>query len=46
VATLLGACPQAAFAENLYVQATATDGYSQLWYLDRSDTKAFALTTS
>lgn len=45
VATLLGTCPQAAFAENLYVQATATDGYSQLWYLDRSDTKAFALIT-
>jgi hypothetical protein len=46
VATLLGACPQAAFAENLYVEATATDGYSQLWYLNRGDTKAFALTTS
>jgi hypothetical protein len=46
VATLLGSCPQAAFAENLYVEATATDGYSQLWYLNRSDTKAFALTTA
>lgn len=46
VATLLGPCPQAAFAENLHVAATATDGYSQLWYLNRSDTKAFALTTS
>ena len=46
VTTLLGACPQAAFAENLYVEATATDGYSQLWYLNRGDTKAFALTTS
>lgn len=46
VATLLGACPQAAFAEHLYVEATATDGYSPLWYLNRGDTKAFALTTS
>lgn len=46
VATLLGDCPQAAFAENLHVEAMATDGYGPLWYLNRSDTKAFALTTS
>jgi hypothetical protein len=46
VSTLLGSCPQAAFAENLYVAAMATDGYSQLWYLNRSDTKAFALTAA
>jgi hypothetical protein len=37
------ACIRAAFAESLYVAATATDGWSRLSYLDASDLKAFAL---
>jgi hypothetical protein len=37
-------CQKAAFAENLYVWAMATDGWSTLWYLNASGTpKAFAL---
>ena len=38
-------CDRAAFAETLYVRATATDGWSRLSHLDRSDTAAFALDT-
>jgi hypothetical protein len=37
-------CPQAAFAETLYVYATPTDGYQRAWWLDAEATpKAFAL---
>jgi hypothetical protein len=36
-------CDRAAFAETLYVDAMATDGWSTLDYLDRSDAAAFAL---
>jgi hypothetical protein len=44
VATLLGGCPKAAFAETLHVDALATDGWSTLDYLDADATpKAFAL---
>jgi hypothetical protein len=43
VATMLGACPQAAFAENLYVNATHTDGVNELNNLDASDTAAIAI---
>ena len=44
VAWLLGACDKAAFAENLYVSALATDGWSALTYLDASAVPvAFAL---
>lgn len=44
VATLLGACTKAAFAENLHVDALATDGWSTLQYLDDDGTPvAFAL---
>lgn len=42
-AALLGGCPAAAFALNLYTWATATDGYSRQSQYDRSDTFAFAL---
>ncbi len=42
---LLGACPQAAFAEEIYVNARATDGYSELSLYDARDLGAFALTT-
>lgn len=38
VADLLGPCVKAAFAETLYVAATATDGWSILTYLDASGT--------
>jgi hypothetical protein len=40
---MLGACPQAAFAENLYVNATHTDGVNELNNLDASDTAAIAI---
>jgi hypothetical protein len=43
VADLLGACTQAAFAENLYVAALATDGSNRLNDYDDSYTAAFAL---
>lgn len=43
VKTLLGNCVQAAFAENLNVYATATDGWGRLGY-DNGDSMAFALT--
>lgn len=44
VGTLLDHCSKAAFAENLYVDAMATDGWSRLWYLDADATPvAFAL---
>lgn len=42
---LLGGCPQAAFAVNLYCAARATDGYSRQEQYDSSATIAFALTT-
>jgi hypothetical protein len=51
VSSLLGTCPQAAFAESLSVASLATDGTSALWesgdlpyYAD--ETNAFALTPS
>ncbi|QOJ23397.1 MAG: hypothetical protein HRU78_06780 [Gammaproteobacteria bacterium] len=44
VADLLGDCSKAAFAENLHVDALATDGWSTLDYLDANATPvAFAL---
>jgi hypothetical protein len=43
VGTMLGSCPQAAFAENLHVDATHTDGMNILEYLDAGDTAAIAL---
>jgi hypothetical protein len=43
VSQLIGTCPQAAFAENLYVSALATDGSRRLYEYDASDTNAFAL---
>ena len=47
VQTLLdshGTCPEAAFAETIYVAARATDGYQRAYWLDASATpKAFAL---
>jgi hypothetical protein len=42
---LLGGCPQAAFAVNLYCWARATNGYSRQTQYDSSATIAFALTT-
>jgi hypothetical protein len=44
--TLLGTCPRAAFAVNLYIWARATDGYERLQNYDASATIAFALTHS
>jgi hypothetical protein len=48
VATLLNgagtSCPSAAFAEGLYVNALATNGYGEIDAFDRSDMKAFGLT--
>lgn len=42
--TIRGGCPKAAFGENLYVKATATDGCERLSGLDASAVpKAFAL---
>jgi hypothetical protein len=50
VATLLNgagtSCTSAAFAEGLYVNALATDGYGEINAFDRSDMKAFGLTPS
>jgi hypothetical protein len=50
VATLLKACPQAAFAESLSVLSLATDGTSRLWESGypyyAEETNAFALTPS
>jgi hypothetical protein len=46
VSQLRGSCPQAAFAENLYVYSLATDGTRRLWEYDDSDTNAFALSTT
>jgi len=47
VATLLGGCVKAAFAETLHVSAIATNGWSTLSYLDAGATpKAFALEPS
>jgi hypothetical protein len=43
--SLLGGCPQAAFAVNLYCAARATDGYGRQSQYDSSATIAFALTT-
>ncbi|MDD1607970.1 MAG: hypothetical protein LUQ18_05650 [Methylococcaceae bacterium] len=44
VATLLGACKKAAFAENLHVNAWATDGWNTLSYLNKDAIPvAFAL---
>jgi hypothetical protein len=43
VSQLLGTCPKAAFAENLYVASLATDGTRRLHEYDASDTNAFAL---
>ena len=42
---LLGSCPQAAFAVNLYCAARATNGYGRQSQYDRSATLAFALLT-
>ena len=46
VSQLRGSCPQAAFAENLYVYSLATNGTRRLWEYDASDTNAFALSTT
>lgn len=46
IAGLLGPCAQAAFAENLYVTALATDGSSRLHGYDAGDVAAFALEPS
>ncbi len=46
VSSLVGTCPDgtAAFGENLWVYALATDGWTTLWYLDKHAVpKAFAL---
>jgi hypothetical protein len=43
---LLGTCPQAAFAENLYLTALATNGSRRLQEYDASDTNAFALSNT
>jgi hypothetical protein len=41
---LLGGCRKAAFAENLHIDAWATDGWNTLDYLDADATPvAFAL---
>jgi hypothetical protein len=44
LATLLGTCPTAAFAEYLYVAATTTNGWGRQSQYDRSAAFAFALT--
>jgi hypothetical protein len=46
VSDLLGSCPQAAFAENLYVSSLATNGTRRLHEYDDSDTNAFALSNT
>lgn len=43
VAAMLGVCDKAAFAENLYVRATHTNGNRRLEEYDRSATAAFAI---
>jgi hypothetical protein len=43
---LKGSCPQAAFAENLYVRALATNGTRYLYEYDDSDTNAFAVSNT
>jgi len=43
VAALLGGCAVAGFSENLYVAATATDGWRRLSEYDRSAVRAFVL---
>jgi len=43
VSYMRGNCSIAAFSENLYVAATATDGWSRLSGYDASDVKAFLL---
>jgi hypothetical protein len=43
VAQMLGVCDQAAFAENLNVYATHTNGSRRLNEYDRSDVAAFAI---
>jgi hypothetical protein len=43
VGTLMGTCPNAAFAETLYVAAKATDGTTRLSGYDASAVRAFAL---
>ncbi len=43
VSDLLGTCQTAAFSENLWVYATATDGWRRLWEYDRGDVFAFML---
>jgi hypothetical protein len=42
--SLMGTCPQAAFAVNLYCYSRATNGWSRLTDYDRSATIAFGLT--
>lgn len=47
VASLLGACTTAGFAEALYVTTTATDGWSRQWQYDASPLpRPFVLTPS
>ena len=47
VSSLLNGCPgQAAFSENLYVAALATDGSNRLYSLDASNVNAFALSNT
>ncbi|MEP6465513.1 MAG: M13 family metallopeptidase N-terminal domain-containing protein [Parafilimonas sp.] len=46
VSQLIGTCPQAAFAENLYVRSLATDGTRRLDEYDDPDTKAFAVSNT
>lgn len=46
VSQLTGACPQAAFAENLWVYSLATDGTERLDEYDDRDTNAFALSNT
>jgi hypothetical protein len=46
VSQLLGTCPQAAFAENLYVYSLVTNGTRRLDEYDASDTNAFALSNT
>lgn len=43
VGALMGTCPNAAFAETLYVAAKATDGTTRLSGYDASAVRAFAL---
>lgn len=43
VGTLIGTCPNAAFAETLHVAAKATDGTTRLGGYDASAVRAFAL---